>query len=394
MADRPARDTRKEKKASVPESNARVRPGSQDTAAAKTISVLTNGSDEQRQDILDGLSSLSPEAQADLRERLKEEIVRGSRGKSAGRYAGYLISALARIAGNDAAAVDVLIQQLYDSNQWVRYWALAQLYQIKGGAEAARYATRSTEDSSGLVRELAQAIVRTAKGAVLSAGALDSKDPNIVERLRALQVVGTPADANQLVAFLLSRLSGQLRYETLRALTANVETTKAAARILANIATPNDLVAIVMEGSTGASARHVARFAGLFGMYPRETIEPLLRGALRRKGSDGTIAAQLLDAVRFGDQPPTTSPVTIPPGAWRAELAYRSVLQRPGTFELLESLSATQLAAVLQQAGVSTEGVAADKLADLARSLAPGGPPNPLWLAWIRNVHGARLTQD
>lgn len=93
-------------------------------------------------------------------------------------------------------------------------------------------------------------------------------------------------------------------------------------------------------------------------------------------------------------QEPGASATALPPGPWRAELAYRSVLQRPATFELLESLSPGQLSAALQQAGLTTADTPLDKLDALAKSISHGGPPSPLWLAWIRNVHASRLTQD
>jgi hypothetical protein len=112
------------------------------------------------------------------------------------------------------------------------------------------------------------------------------------------------------------------------------------------------------------------------------------------RSADEAVAHDVMPNLAGDSHGPRGPATVLPPGPWRAELAYRSVLQRPATFELLESLSPSELSAALQQAGLTTTDTPLDKLDALATSTSHGGPPNPLWLAWIRNVHASRLTQD
>jgi hypothetical protein len=365
------------------------------------VQKLLEGSDEQRESILAGLGSLSPFDKEFLRARLKDAILRIRERKSLQAYTGWLISALALVASDDQDAFVLVAQhvdQKLENNEWVRYWALAQLYWTRPTAEVLDLLLElgSVEDRSSLVRELAQAIVRKARAEGPETFPVDLRRGDIFARLRALQIVADPGNAPGLVQFLQSRPDGNLAYETLRALTATPEVTKVAAEALARTISSEVLVPLVTHASTGAKPEFLKHFALLFQRYRRTEVEDLLRNAFRREGiSTSGIARQLLDAAQFDDHTPATPHAAgLPPGAWRAELAYRSVLKRPTTFELLESLSATQLSSVLQDAGLTTTDTAPGKLAELAQSIAPGGPPNPLWLAWIKNVHATRLTQD
>ena len=364
----------------------------------ETIVVLLRGSDEDRQGVLAGLRDLPARRQSALRVNLKSTIEWSRERQYTGDFTGWLVSALAQVAGSDREAIEMVVEHLdrkRADSEWVRYWALANLFWIRGSKEAAERAIEkgAIKDPSLLVRELADAIVRSARGEGPIAEPLSARAENTFGRLRALQVVApTPALVSALVEFLLSAPNETLTYETLRALTADAGTAKLAAARLAS-ASAADLVELVVNGSRGADARLVARFAHLFEEFPREETERLLRDALKtsRVFVRG-IAKTLLDT--FTTRAPSSLPPALPPGAWRAELAYRSVLQRPDAFDVLESLSAAPLSSVLQQSGLTLTDTAPDKLAALARSIAPGGPPNALWLAWIKNVHAGRLTQD
>jgi hypothetical protein len=361
------------------------------------VVLLLSGDDDARESVFDGINNLAPERRAAFRNNLKSAIEQArTRGQSK-QYIGWLLTALTVVADDDSAAIDSVAQELSNSegNEWARYWVLAQLYWTKGVKEAAKRAAdaESLSDSSLLVRTLAQAIMRRESG-LPSNVAITPGTPTAFAELRALQIVDSPSHVPQLVELMFTQPGDDWVYETLLTLTATPELADVAADYLAKTKRPLDiLLDTIISATTQASRRVIRRIGRLLWQYPRPELEAAVRKADESRGAFSTIAHEFLGTAP-GDTPGTYPPTDLAPGLWRAELAYRSVLQRPSTFDLLESLSPVQLAAVLERAGMSTADTPVDRLREQVQTIAVGGPPNPLWLAWIRTVHANRLTQN
>jgi hypothetical protein len=365
--------------------------------AGRVASRLLDGSDDERQAILEGLNLLSAERQANVRPYLENAISNIRKGSYSDERMGWLTSALVIVAGEDPDALNVVQQHLHpkvEGNEWVRYWTLAQLFWTRGSTVAARFArAAAVDESSPLVEELALAIIRDSTGQPPNVPTFD--DDRALARLRALQVVATPEAVPRLTEFVFSRPNPQLTYEALRALTASPDVTRIAGEMIATRISSKGLVEIIIDSLSGAKPRLLARFGQLLRPIPAAQVGRALIEVFKERGIAESRGRELVEQLRLpGLAVIVAPPAPLPPGAWRAELAYRSVLQQPTTFDLLESLSATQLSSVLQQAGIATSDTAPDALASLARSIGVGGSPNALWLAWIKNVHAARLTQD
>lgn len=372
------------------------------TRVAWSIATLQAGSDEQRQDLVARLGALSADEKAAYRTRLVKQLEHEARGSAAAsgnlspreliERRGWYLRALVQVAEDDETARAVGLQYLkarFEPSDWVRYWLLAQLYWTHGPRAALEALTDagSRKDPSLLVRALTDAIDAVSKRRVPDVKALGSQDQNrVFTCLRALQVVSVVDTVRPLLEMLKKSPHSNLIYEAMRALTATPDMTREAVRLAPDHLSATELVQRLVWASEGARFALRQRFVELTRAYPPESIQSAVQ---ERRAYD---LEGLLQPPPPADEP--RSAAALPGGVWRAELAYRAVLAMPAQFDVLESLSPAQLRTLAEGAGIPLTETSDTTLIDRARASAKGGPVNPLWLAWIKSVHAAKLSQS
>ena len=357
------------------------------------LEAFVKGTDEERVSMLREFRSMPAVGQqalaADLRtvldggDGLSMSWPRQKDERSALR--GWLIAALANLDGHEGLADTRFVRYVdprQEPSEWVRYWTLANLYWV---APASRplVAAEAVDDASDLVRALARALHHGPDLRPLTGG--DSR--SVWACLRALQVVADPDAVPAVVELLTRKQPDYIVYDALMALTVSPIIGDLASIAFRNALSDDEFTRVLLKGSVGASLARVQRFARLLH-------RPLtaLQEAARSPNADFAAAAKgLLTGL---SESAARRQHVAPSGEQRMELGYRIALARPRQFEVLESLSSAQLASCLDDIDPGGRGSDQDTALSRLRERAPGGPPNPLWMAWIKNIHAGKLTQD
>jgi len=124
--------------------------------------------------------------------------------------------------------------------------------------------------------------------------------------------------------------------------------------------------------------RFFERFDGRYATYNRAAeFETRLESDLQN-----LLVKLLSSSPQRSPEPLEQTPV--PPGEWRLRFAYRAVLERPGRFELLETLDPATLSETMRAMEIATP-------ADAESRFANGAEPNVLWRVWMETVHQVKL---
>ena len=301
----------------------------------------------------------------------------------------WLIAALANLDGHQGLADTRFLPYVDPSQQpseWVRYWTLANLYWV-APASPPLVAAKGLEDPSELVRALARALHSGEPDLTPLRG---ENHREIWACLRALQVIADAHAVGAVVELLTRKQPDYIVYDALMALTASPTIADLASSALRKALSDEEFTRVLLDGSVGARPTKVRRFARL--LSTGDSLAGLQEAARSPLAEVAAAAEGLLKGVQA--ESAARRQRVVPSGESRMELGYRITLAQPRQFEVLESLSSAQIASCLDDIDPDARGSDPSTALARLRERAPGGPPNPLWMAWIRNIHGGKLTQD
>jgi hypothetical protein len=366
-------------------------------AAMKT---LIEGGEDARDDLVENLrTALDPPEQAELKnlvikslggEFLKQDY-RLRDPKTAQTIRGWFVGALGSLEPFDTRSEEVLTRLAReDESEWVRYWSLAHLYwrnapRMQPTVESILSAP---VHASSLVPTLALAVAAK-RFNPQSMTAFDLKFNTRSERdlwaaLRALQIVGIPELAPKVASLLPEIPSDAITYDVLLALT-GPEMGDSGFIALRDLG-PERVVENLLRASRDATDHKLRRFAAILRWFRRDQLATLSKAA-ESSGPDADAARRLMMA---SDITPSPS-LVLQPGNWRAEFAYRVVLEQPARYELLDTLDPAGLREAVR--AVAGDNVSSpDDILAVLRSKNPS-PPNHLWTSWLETVHASKLQQ-
>ncbi len=364
------------------------------------MQTLIEGSEDARDDLVKNLrSALAPSEQAELKDLVIKSLggefltqdYRLRDPKTAQTIRGWFVGALASLEPFDTRSEDVLTQLVGgDESEWVRYWSLAHLYwrNAPGMQPTVESILSAPVDASNLVPTLALAVAAKRFNPRLI-NAFDLKLNTRSERelwaaLRALQIVGIPELAAKVASLLPESPSDAVSYDVLLALT-GPEMGDSGLIALRGLG-PERVVKNLLRASRDATDHKLRRFAVILRWFRPDQLETLSRAA-DSSGPDADAARRLMVA---SDITPPPS-LVLKPGSWRAEFAYRVVIEQPARYELLETLDPAGLLEAMR--AVAGDNVSSpDDILTVLRSKNPS-PPNHLWTSWLETVHASKLQQ-